>query len=80
MTNGYDGTTHRLTSVTGPAGTSSTTYNGRGLPATTTSIEGITRSFTYDDLDRVLTITAPGSRTVTFDYRSATRTARSTST
>ncbi|MDP3208919.1 MAG: hypothetical protein Q8M65_07205 [Rhodoglobus sp.] len=69
VTYGYHGTTHRLSSVTSPAGTASTTYNGRGLPATTTSIEGITRSFTYDDLDRVLTITAPGSRTVTFDYR-----------
>ncbi len=69
VVNTYDGTSHRLTSVASPAGTSSTTYNTRGLPATVTSIEGITRSFTYDDLDRVLTITAPGSRTVTYDYR-----------
>jgi len=69
VVNTYNGTTHRLTSVTSPAGTSSTTYNTRGLPETVTSIEGITRTFTYDGLDRVLTVTAPGSRTVTYDYR-----------
>ncbi len=69
MTYVYHPTTHRLTSVTSPAGTSSTTYDAHGLPETVTSIEGLTRTYTYDDLDRVLTVTAPGSRTVTLDYR-----------
>lgn len=69
VTNVYDPVSARLTSVVTNAGTAQTTYNARGLPETTTSHEGLTRTLTYDDLDRVLTVTAPGSRTVTFDYR-----------
>jgi RHS repeat-associated protein len=72
---GYNGDA-QLTSITPPSGTSLTarsfSWDGFGRLATRTDGRGVTETYSYDDLDRVLEIDYTGSTpTVTYSYNPA---------
>jgi RHS repeat-associated protein len=74
----YNTTTHQLTGVTPPTGTTlgarSFTYDPFGRLGTSTSGRGITTTYGYDSLDRVTSVTYSDSTpSVTYGYDAAGR-------
>lgn len=51
-----------------PLSTTAISYHPNGTVQSVTDREGVQRTYTYDPLERVTSVAAPGSRTVYYDY------------